>query len=564
MRFLNSLRVRIGGGMAVLILLSGFIALRAVQENARLSGAVDSELVVLRESQDVSGGLIKSIMNEIRAAEQYLVVPTRKVRQEFLASGDSAYAYQSQFRNLRGLTTEDRVTVNRIAAGQANIEVIYSLAHALADLGRPGDAIGLATTARQPTDTLLAELQSLANSRSQTASVRSATMQQEATRRQLYLGFGFLVAAAIGILLAITTVKSVSRDLHRLAAAAERFGAGDLRPVRMGTMPMEVEPLALAMETMSNRLRELVAAVRTEAGQISSSAGDFSAMSEQLAASSGEISTAMVKVSTSADHQVSGMETADEMLEVIRQTTYQNADEAVRLDTLGGEVQGLASRHHADVSAATQALLDVREFVQSSTEQVQELNQLSESITEFIDLIKQISSQTNLLALNAAIEAARAGEHGRGFAVVADEVRNLADSSARAADDVTKTVQHIRHRVREVADSMQVGRDKVRGVETVAQAAAGALDGISQSVGAIRETAQQVAASAEQNRTVVDDLAKRTGEVAAAASEHASASEEVSAAAEQQSASTEEMAAAAGELLQGSHRLTELVDQFKT
>jgi methyl-accepting chemotaxis protein len=240
----------------------------------------------------------------------------------------------------------------------------------------------------------------------------------------------------------------------------------------------------------------------------------------------------------------------------------QNTEEASHLDRLGSDVQDVAGRHHADVSAASQALLDVREFVQGTTGQVRELTRLSESITEFIDLIKQISSQTNLLALNAAIEAARAGEHGRGFAVVADEVRSLADSSARAAEDVTKTVTHIRQQIREVADAMEVGSDKVRGIETVANAAAGALDSIAQSVQEIRDAAQRVTTSATENETVVSDMTARTTEVSGAASEHASASEEVSAAAEQQSASTEEMAAAAGELLQGAHRLKVLVDQF--
>ncbi|MCZ6755463.1 MAG: hypothetical protein O7E49_09145, partial [Gemmatimonadetes bacterium] len=169
----NSLRVRIGRGMAALILLTGFIAYQAVQESINLSDGVNEEMRLLSESQIASSGLVRSTMNEIRAAEQYLLSPSNKTRAEFLASGDSAYFYQNQFRALRGIPTEERLTMNRIVAGQANIEVLYSLAHALADLRRPAEALAIAESARLPTDTLLMELQSLARARSQSATVRS-------------------------------------------------------------------------------------------------------------------------------------------------------------------------------------------------------------------------------------------------------------------------------------------------------------------------------------------------------------------------------------------------------
>jgi methyl-accepting chemotaxis protein len=301
-----------------------------------------------------------------------------------------------------------------------------------------------------------------------------------------------------------------------------------------------------------------------EASQNGSSASDYSAMSEQLAASSGEISTAMVKIAGSAEQQVQGMEKADSLLLSLRQIAEANAQAAARVAQLGDRIQELAAHHRTDVAAAGQTLLDVREVVRTSAMQVQELARLSEPITAFIDLIKQISSQTNLLALNAAIEAARAGEHGRGFAVVAEEVRRLADSSAAAAEDVAKTVQHIRGQVRGVSATMEVGSAKVQGIESVATAAARALEQISQAVEQVHDAAEEVEREAAANRQIVEQLGERTREVSQAATEHASASEEVTAAAEEQSASTGEMASAAGDLLQGATRLTALMQEFKT
>jgi len=202
--------------------------------------------------------------------------------------------------------------------------------------------------------------------------------------------------------------------------------------------------------------------------------------------------------------------------------------------------------------------------VRTSARQVEALARQSTAITDFIDLIKQISSQTNLLALNAAIEAARAGEHGRGFAVVAEEVRRLADSSASAAEDVTKTVAFFGRQITEVSDTMEVGSAKVAGIENVAHAAANALEEIVKAVEEVHEAASAVSTESRRNREIADELGARTAQVAQSANEHAAASEEVTAAAEEQSASTEEMASAASELLQGAHRLNDAIKGLQT
>ena len=234
-------------------------------------------------------------------------------------------------------------------------------------------------------------------------------------------------------------------------------------------------------------------------------------MSEELAASSGEISTAMVKIAASAEQQVSGMEKADALLVSLRQIAEANAQASARVAELGDRIQELAARHRADVAAAGQTLLDVREVVRTSADQVQELARLSEPITAFIDLIKQISSQTNLLALNAAIEAARAGEHGRGFAVVAEEVRRLADSSAAAAEDVAKTVQHIRNQVQQVVrhDGGRA-RPRCRGSRAWPPRPPGRSRRSRDAVEEVHDAAEAVAREVAANQAIVEQLGQRT------------------------------------------------------
>src|SRR5207245_9798271 len=182
------------------------------------------------------------------------------------------------------------------------------------------------------------------------------------------------------------------------------------------------------------------------------------------------------------------------------------AEAAERVAQLGEEIRTVADRHRDDVATAVNTLLDVREVVQTTSRQIQQLAQLSTAIDDFVDLIKRISSQTNLLALNAAIEAARAGEHGRGFAVVAEEVRQLADESSRAAEDVARTTRVIREQVEGVTATMAVGQAKVRGLESVAEGAARGLTEIVAAIAQVEQAAGRVTRAAHENRGVTEQL----------------------------------------------------------
>jgi methyl-accepting chemotaxis protein len=560
---LRSLQNRVIAGMAVLIGLTLVLAWVGVNSIRQLDRAIEQQVSASLYANTLSNGLVAAMASEVRAAEQYLVRPEATRRAAFLANSDSSHAFQRRYRELGNLATADRYIVNKIADQQARVEVSYALAHAYTDIGDTERARSMAEAAQGPADTLLADVQALSAAQTQRAIERAVALRNDAGKQRRALWAVAALVAAVGIGTGSVVVRGVKGPLNRLVAAADRFGSGDLRPVQLGEMPEELERLSAAMDRMGGRLRTVVESVMKEAHTIGGSASDFSAMSQQLAASSGEISTAMVKIATSADQQVQGMEEADRMLLTVRKSAGQTAQSASRVVELSERIRGLAATHQTDVEAAGRTLLDVREVVQTSTEQVRELARQSESITAFIDLIKQISSQTNLLALNAAIEAARAGEHGRGFAVVAEEVRRLADSSARAAEEVTKTVEFIHRQVREVSATMEKGSVKVGGIEGVAHAAANALQDIARAVQEAHAAAAEVTQLAEQNREIVAQLGERTAVVSQTASEHASASEEVTAAAEEQSASTEEMAASASDLLSGAMRLTSAMQEFK-
>ncbi len=563
MRSLDTIRWRIILGLSGLLAGLVIAALVGVTSLRTLRASLAAEISHLRESSEVGNGLVTAVFDEIRAAEQYLSDRGQGAAGQFQAAVDSAFGYQQRLEGLAGMTEADRITVNRIKQLQSDIHVDYSLAHADLDLGRTPQAQALAAGARPQVTELTRLVRDLSARQSDKAGVVGQRLGALSRQREIVLWLVLIATALVGGFVGMFTLRWVEGPLVRLVTAAERFGSGDLRPVTTGRMPREFQVLADAMRVMGERLRGIVSEVVGSADKIAASASDLSAVSEELAASSSQVSSAMLEISTGAETKRSELNATQGALEQQRKATAEMADAASQVARLGEEIRTVADRHRNDIAAASNTLLDVREVVRTTGTEVTQLAEQSAAIDDFVDLIKRISSQTNLLALNAAIEAARAGEHGRGFAVVAEEVRQLADESARAAEDVARTTRVIREQVEEVTATMAVGQAKVRGIESVAEGAARGLTEIVAAVEQVEQAASRVTSAAHENRGVTEQLGAQAQQVVSRAVSHASSAEQVTAATEQQGASTQEMAAAAGDLLQAAEKLRGLVRGFR-
>src|SRR5258708_1434591 len=219
-------------------------------------------------------------------------------------------------------------------------------------------------------------------------------------------------------------------------------------------------PLVETVERMTRKLAAIAQTAETLKCAASAVAQSTGVIREGVRREEGEVS--------------GGLEATESLAQVSRRVSDDGAG-AARASTAASDV---ATRNRTQIREAIQRLVALKTFVGESSVKVQQLGQMSRRITGFIASIPQLADMTNLVSLNAGIEAARAGKHGKGFAVVADEVRRLAEQSATAAAEAGDLVQDIHTQVGEVVEQMRRGQVNVGGVEELSAAALEALDAI--------------------------------------------------------------------------------------
>ncbi|HSJ10151.1 MAG TPA: HAMP domain-containing methyl-accepting chemotaxis protein [Longimicrobiales bacterium] len=544
------------GALGMLVMY--FISARALNSFSDLGdqlGFMQERLNIVMELDGVLG-------EQLNAAQQFILTgdSTPLVQAAELAA--AAQMLHERATSLPGFSDDARDQLVWIRSTHTATKIATDSAREAAAAGGIA-AAGASVTAAEPRlREVRTRIRVLYQQELGAVQARVAELRPSDRRQTLLVVLG--VSLMVMLLIAYYTLQAIERPLGRLVHAANEFGGGNLNVTVNGHMPDEFRVLATAFTGMADRFRIVVGETVRTANKVGQSAADLSSISEEVAASSGEVSTAMIGITNGAEEQAFGLRTVDQALERMREGAAAIEDSSSRVMLLSREIGELAGTKREDVGRALAMLLELREVVQTSGTEVRELEHASQRISAFVGTIQGIARQTNLLALNAAIEAARAGEHGRGFAVVADEVRKLADGSAHAAAEVDTTVRQIREQIDAFVRTMEHGFSRVAGVEEASRGAESAFDQIIESVEQVSDAAGRVVIAAETNRTAFETVDDAVRNVGAAAESHAASAEQVSAAAEEQSAATQEMSAASVELLMAADRLRELVSGFRT
>jgi methyl-accepting chemotaxis protein len=299
-------------------------------------------------------------------------------------------------------------------------------------------------------------------------------------------------ALLLGVVAAWLIAGQIVAPLRQALSAANRIAEGDLSHDIQASRQDELGQLQRSIGQMTLNLRGLISGIGDSARQIASAAEQLSAVTEQTR--------------DGVDGQKQETEQVATAMNEMLATSQEVARHAEQASLAAAEADRQAGQGDQVVAEAITHIEHLAQEMARSSQAMQGLQQESRKIGSVLEVIKSVSEQTNLLALNAAIEAARAGEAGRGFAVVADEVRSLAQRTQQSAEEIEELISGLHRGTQQVADIMDNSRSLTDNSVQLTRRAGEALAGITRTVSVIQEMNPQIAAAAEEQTAVAEEI----------------------------------------------------------
>ncbi|GED27179.1 hypothetical protein BAG01nite_32810 [Brevibacillus agri] len=365
-------------------------------------------------------------------------------------------------------------------------------------------------------------------------------------------GLGFLISRMIADPLRVVASRMEDLAQGNLAVAPVTYVAKD-----------EVGKLGIAFNELVANFRSLIEQVKVAGEQVAASSEELSASAQQSVRATEQAMGSVEQIATTAEVQTQRTQESVRVMEEMSVAIQRIADTSSAVSEASVVAADDAQQGNIQIQQAVFQIDSLSQGVNHAADLVQQLGVRSEAIGKIVDVITGIASQTNLLALNAAIEAARAGEQGRGFAVVADEVRKLAEQSEESAREIARLIGEIQHETTQVVSVMLAGTEEAKKGAAAVQEAGKTFERIVVSAKDVAGQIQEVSAATEQMSASVQQVASAMDEMNRLSEEAAVHTQSVSAGAEEQLAAMQEIARSSNNLNELSHELQESISQFK-
>ncbi len=353
------------------------------------------------------------------------------------------------------------------------------------------------------------------------------------------------------------------RPLQRLEETATRVAEGKIgQDVEMPKTTDEIRSVAEAFQRMLDNLRVMVDGIESNFEITNNTIGELSQQTKSASYKAESIAQTVGHISEGADASAVAVQETAEALSDMRDLAVEVNSRAVKSSTESKQILIDLSSTKASIQGLVNSIRTIAQGNEEALTNVHALEKNAEQIEQIIALVGDIAAQTNLLALNASIEAARAGEHGKGFAVVAEEVRSLADESAKAVQGITTLIKTMQTNVEIVVKQMnaQVAfavQESARVSETTA-----AVEGMAYSVEGMAQAVVEISSLADKQLHNIEHTVRQSQEVAAIAEETSAGAQEVRSASEEQAFSIDQVQKLSQELQNKSDELHKVILKF--
>jgi methyl-accepting chemotaxis protein len=324
--------------------------------------------------------------------------------------------------------------------------------------------------------------------------------------------FSIIAGISVSWLISDNIVARISEAVKSL----KTISSGDLTSEVKADGGDEIGNLQRSMATMQDHLRKMISHISDTTTQLSTAADEVSVVTSQTSAN-------IQQQKSETDHITTAM---TQMNATVREVTM-NINST---STAASEANSQAENGRSMVKNTVHGIHTLGDQIERNADVITEVEKNSENINTVIEVIQSVAEQTNLLALNAAIEAARAGEQGRGFAVVADEVRTLAGRTQESTTEINQMIENLQINAKSAVNAMNESRQQAKNVVEQAENADLALNAISESVYRIDEMSSQIATAAEEQSTVTEEMSRNIDHINNMATQNATGADQTSAA----------------------------------
>ncbi|MFC4767465.1 methyl-accepting chemotaxis protein [Effusibacillus consociatus] len=372
-----------------------------------------------------------------------------------------------------------------------------------------------------------------------------------------------LAGGFMGAVISAVNYKRFVAPMRGIISHIESIARGDLR-VRLDLGKVgELKPIASSINQMSDTWEKILKQVGATSYQLGNLSEQLTASAQASTEAGNRIAAAIQEVANGAEIQARGADESVTAMQEMAIGIQRVAESSSTVSETSFEMSHQAEQGNECVQQAVRQINSIYESVNHSAAVVKLLGERSHAIGQIVEVITGIASQTNLLALNAAIEAARAGEQGRGFAVVADEVRKLAEQSEASAGQIAKLIQEIQADTSKAVKAMGEGIQVVEDGMSLFQNAGESFEQIVQSIRRVSDQIQEISAVSQQMSAGAEQVLASVEEMTRIAGNTETNSQSVAALSEEQLASMEQISMSAASLNRSAQHLQQMISQFK-